>query len=291
MLPWCFMGPICSTRVHSEIHLHYMCKIYSQSVQLFDHISQFLNCWPPKNPKMPPWGTVGRIVFSLCPFPDESADVNKSWCQSVQPFDSFPILLNVWPPKTPKCPPCVSRGNLFGVYPFPDEYAHVCQIWCQSGQPFDSFSGICAQVSSSLSRCTRWLAQKKRQKTIFLHRKSFRPEHADTNVNNFLHSNFLSVLWRARGGINYSVPAFNDWIMYIDLYVHHMRPMKPGVTTAAIRASSATAATTTISANAATRAISATAVTRTSSSTVATRAISATEATRAISINALGRTI
>ena len=52
--------------------------------------------------------------------------------------------------------------------------------------------------------------KKNRQKTIFIHRQSFRPEHADTNVNNFLHSNFLSVLWRARGGINYSVPAFND---------------------------------------------------------------------------------
>ena len=29
----------------------------------------------------------GRIVFI---FPDESTDVNQSWCQSVQPFDSFP---------------------------------------------------------------------------------------------------------------------------------------------------------------------------------------------------------
>ena len=38
--PWCLMGPICSTCVHSQIHLHYMCTIYSQSVQPFDHISQ-----------------------------------------------------------------------------------------------------------------------------------------------------------------------------------------------------------------------------------------------------------
>ena len=38
--PWCLMGPICSTCVHSQIHLHYMCNIYSQSVQPFDHISQ-----------------------------------------------------------------------------------------------------------------------------------------------------------------------------------------------------------------------------------------------------------
>ena len=131
---------------------------------------------PIKPPKMPPWGIVGRIVFSLCPFPDESTEVYQIWCKSVQPFDSFPRLLNVWPPnpppppptrplgvlrgdlylaythsqmnlqmwtkvganrsshlkvfpglslfdplKLPKCPPCVSRGNLFGVYPFPNE--------------------------------------------------------------------------------------------------------------------------------------------------------------------------
>ena len=168
-------------------------------------------CDPLKPPKMPPWGIVGRLVFSLYPFPDESADVNQSWCQAVQPFDSFSRLLNVWPPKTSKCPPCVSKGNLFGVYPFPDESAHVCQIWCQSVQPFDSlpkllnvwplnpppkcppcvsrgnlfgvypfpyecahvcqiwcqsaqpfgsFSRICAKVSSAFRRCTRRLAQK-----------------------------------------------------------------------------------------------------------------------------------
>ena len=97
-------------------------------------------CDPLKPPTMPPGGIVGRLVFSPCPFLDESADVNQSWCQSVQPFDSFSSLLNVWPPKTPSVPPCVSKGNLFGVYPFPDESTHVCQIWCQSVQPFDSFN-------------------------------------------------------------------------------------------------------------------------------------------------------
>ena len=162
------MGPICSTFVHSHIHLHYMCKIDSQSDQPFDH--NFPVFWivdPIKPHTMPPWGVMGLIVwayvhsqmnpdmyqiwcqsvqpfesfpdfwmcdpltpppqhtpwgidgwlvFSLCPFPDESADVNQSWCQSVQPFDSFPWLLNVWPPKKPQVPPCVSKGNLFGVY-------------------------------------------------------------------------------------------------------------------------------------------------------------------------------
>ena len=61
------------------------------------------------------------------------------WCQSFEPFDSFPRLLNVWPPKHPQMPTCVSWGNLFGVYPFPDEYAHVYQILWQSVQPFHIF--------------------------------------------------------------------------------------------------------------------------------------------------------
>ena len=36
--------------------------------------------------------------------------MNQSWCQSVQPFDSFPRLLNVWP-LNPKCP-LVSWGAM-----------------------------------------------------------------------------------------------------------------------------------------------------------------------------------
>ena len=159
------MGPICSTFVHSQIHLHYMWTIYSKSDQPFDH--NFPVFWivdPIKPPTMPPWGIVGLIVWayvhsqmdpqtctqfganrssrltasqyfwmcdtltpplprhapwgiegwfvcSLCPFPDESADVNQSWCQSVQPFDSFPWRLNVWPsnpPPPPSAPLCLS---------------------------------------------------------------------------------------------------------------------------------------------------------------------------------------
>ena len=118
-----------------------MNQSWCQSVEEFDSFPRHLNLWPPKTPQNAPWGIVGRLVFSIYLFPDESADVNQSWCQSVQPFDSFSRLLNVWPPKTPSAP-CVSKGNLFGVYPFPDESAHVCQIWCQSVQPFDSFNRL-----------------------------------------------------------------------------------------------------------------------------------------------------
>ena len=85
--------------------------------------------WPPfpvfwivdpiKPPKTPPWGIVGRIVFSLCPFPDESTEVYQIWCQSVQPFDSFPRLFNLWPPyppPPPDMPPGVLRGDLYLAY-------------------------------------------------------------------------------------------------------------------------------------------------------------------------------
>ena len=156
------MGPICSTCVHSQIHLHYMCKMYSQSVQPFDHISQAfelltpqsppkcrrgiswgqlflayvhfqmnpqtctafganrsirlasfpdLNLWPPKTPRNTPCGIEGRIVFSLCPFPDESTDVYQIWCQSVQPFGSFPKHLNLWPPYNPRNAPGILWAN------------------------------------------------------------------------------------------------------------------------------------------------------------------------------------
>ena len=65
----------------------------------------------PLNPQNTLSGTVGRLVFSICPFQDESADVNQSWCQSVQPFDSFSRLLTVWPPKPPQVHPLCLEGH------------------------------------------------------------------------------------------------------------------------------------------------------------------------------------
>ena len=140
----------------------------NRSSRLTASQSFFFNLWPlTPLPRNAPWGIEGRLVFSLCPFPDESEDLNQSWCQT----DSFPIRLNCWPPKTPKCPPFVgshvirkwrhSTGhNLFGVYPFPDELAHACQIWCQSAEPLGRYSRICTKVSSGFRSCAHWLAQK-----------------------------------------------------------------------------------------------------------------------------------
>ena len=48
--------------------------------------------------------------------PDESADVYQSWCQSVQPFDSFSRLLDLWPPKTPWNATLVLWGEFYLAY-------------------------------------------------------------------------------------------------------------------------------------------------------------------------------
>ena len=65
-------------------------------------LPRLLNLWPPKSPRNAPWGNEGRLVFSLCPFPDESADVNQSWPMPIGPAVwQLPQTLNVWPHKPP----------------------------------------------------------------------------------------------------------------------------------------------------------------------------------------------
>ena len=99
-------------------------------------LPQTFHLWHP-NPPPCPWGIVGLIVFSICPFPDESADVYQIWGQSVQQFDSFPRLLNLWHPTPP--PPNTTWGIegrlLFSLCQFPDESADVNESCGQS----DSF--------------------------------------------------------------------------------------------------------------------------------------------------------
>ena len=88
----------------------------------------------------------------------------QTWTKVGANRTASPDFWIVDPLNPPNCPPCVSRGNLFGVYQFPYEFARVCQIWCQSAQPFGSFSRICAKGSSAFRRCTRWLEQKHAKK-------------------------------------------------------------------------------------------------------------------------------
>ena len=66
-----------------------------------------------------PWGLEELIVFSLCPFPDESAHVCQIWCQWVHPLGSYSRFLNVWPLKPP--PPNAPSG-IEGLIVF---FAHV----------------------------------------------------------------------------------------------------------------------------------------------------------------------
>ena len=99
-------------------------------------------CDPLKPPKMPPgvlWGDLylAYVHFQINPQTWTKVGANRS--------SRLTASSDFWmfdPLKPPKCPPCVSKGNLLGVYPFPDECAHVCQIWCQSVQQFDSFNRL-----------------------------------------------------------------------------------------------------------------------------------------------------
>ena len=116
-------------------------QIVCQLVHPFGRYSRFLNFWPPKTPQIAPWGIEGLIVFSLCPFPVESADVYQMLCQLVQQFGSYSIFLNLWPPETSQNAPWVIEGLIvFSLCPFPDESAGVYLILCQLVYPFESYS-------------------------------------------------------------------------------------------------------------------------------------------------------
>ena len=100
---------ICLAYIHSQMNLH-MCATFGANRSSRLTASQdFWICDTLTPPPQAPWGIEWRLVFSLCPFPDESADVKKCRCQS----DSFPRLLNCWPPKTPQVPTLCLEGHLF----------------------------------------------------------------------------------------------------------------------------------------------------------------------------------
>ena len=112
---WCIMGPICSTCVHSQIHLHCVQNLFPIGPAVWPHFPGFWIVDPLKPTRMPPWGIVGRIVFSPCPFPDESTDVYRIWCNRSIRLAAFPDL-NLWPPKTPRNAPCGIEGRIVFSY-------------------------------------------------------------------------------------------------------------------------------------------------------------------------------
>ena len=138
MPPWGIVGLIVWAYVHSQMNPQTCTKFGANRSSRLPASPAFWMC-DPLTPRHAPWGIEGWLVFGLCQFPDDSADVNQSWCQSVQTFDSFPWLWMFDPPKPPpQVPPCVSHGNLFGICPFPDESAHVYHMWCQSDRRLTS---------------------------------------------------------------------------------------------------------------------------------------------------------
>ena len=154
---------ICLAYIHSQMNLH-MCATFGANRS--SRLTPSQDFWicdtlPPPPPPNAPWGIEGRLVFSLCPFPDESTGMNESWCQS----DSFPRRLNCWPPKTPPSAPLCLEGQFVWRISIP---IWICtcvpNLVPESAQPFGSFSRICAKVSSAFRRCTRWLAQKHAKK-------------------------------------------------------------------------------------------------------------------------------
>ena len=54
---------------------------------------------------------------------------DQIWCHSVQPFNSFPRLLHLWPPNPPPNASLVIKGQLgFILCPFPDESADITKV-------------------------------------------------------------------------------------------------------------------------------------------------------------------
>ena len=107
MPPGILRGELYLAYVHSQTNPQTCTKVGANqsSCLTASHTFEFVTALKP------PLGIEGLIVFSPCPFPDESADLYQIWCQSVQPFDSFPKHLNLWPPKKPRNAPLVLWGE------------------------------------------------------------------------------------------------------------------------------------------------------------------------------------
>ena len=154
--------------------------------------SQTFECvtpYPP--PRHAPWGIEGWLVFSLCPFPDESADMRQSWCQSVQPFDSSPdcwIFDPLNPP--PKCP-LLSLRAMCLAYIHSQMNMHMCTKFVANRNSRLTSSPdfwICDPLSPPMSSGELYLAY----------------VHSQTNPQTY-----------TKFGVKDMLSACKNWIIYI----------------------------------------------------------------------------
>ena len=107
-------GLICLAYVHSVMNMYTCAKFGPDQFSGLEAFPDLLF----DDPLTPcPSGTKG-LIFSSCPFPDESVYVCQIWSRSVQWFGSFLRFMNLWPPNPP-CPSGV-KGLIFSSWPFPD---------------------------------------------------------------------------------------------------------------------------------------------------------------------------
>ena len=94
--PWGIVGDLHLAYVHSQMNPQTWTKFDANRSSRLTASQDFWMFDPLKLPSAP-CVSKGNL-FGVYPFPEESAHVCQIWCQSVQPFDSFNILLNLWPP-------------------------------------------------------------------------------------------------------------------------------------------------------------------------------------------------
>ena len=108
MPPGVLRGDLELACVHSQMDLQMCAKFGANRSSRLTASQDFWICDTLTPPPNATWGIEGRLVFSLCPFPDESADVNQSWCQSDRQDFWIVDLLKPPPPSAPPPPLCVN---------------------------------------------------------------------------------------------------------------------------------------------------------------------------------------
>ncbi len=92
----------------------YIIYFHFFSAEIMAFLKLLITFWPPKPQNYSP-GIEGLFIFSLCPFPYESADVYQ--------IGRFSRLLNFWPLKPPQNAPwCIEGLIVFSLFHSADVY-------------------------------------------------------------------------------------------------------------------------------------------------------------------------